>query len=177
MNLEDLVPHPENPRTITEEAMGGLMRSLDEFGDISGIVWNRRDGYLVAGHQRLAALRERFGSGLQMQDGAIVAPDGERFPVRVVDWDEERARAARIIANNPRIAGDWTDAAYGQIDAVVEAFPEFEDAFRLDELRLDLPGLSPSPEPVTLDDGGSGDASAPTVVCPKCGFEFEWEAR
>jgi len=56
-SLADLRAASYNPREITQEALEGLGHSLEEFGDISGIVWNKRTGHLVAGHQRVEALR------------------------------------------------------------------------------------------------------------------------
>lgn len=49
----DLQPAPYNPRTITEEQLDRLGRSMQEFGDLSGIVYNRRSGRIIGGHQRL----------------------------------------------------------------------------------------------------------------------------
>ena len=59
MKLEDLKPAPRNPRRISAEAMGALGHSLDAFGDLSSICWNRRSGHLVAGHQRMTALKAK----------------------------------------------------------------------------------------------------------------------
>ena len=78
MKLSDLKPAPYNPRTITPEAVQALQVSLSEFGDISGIVWNKRTKHLVAGHQRLEALKKKHGDKLAIQDGALVAPGGMR---------------------------------------------------------------------------------------------------
>ena len=108
MQLTDLKPAPYNPRKVDDQALAGLARSIEEFGDISGIVWNRRTGHLVTGHQRLAALRAEHGDRLSVRgsdaDGwALVVPGGEVIPIRIVDWDENRERAANVTANNPHI--------------------------------------------------------------------------
>ena len=55
-SIPDLKPAPYNPREITADALKRLQRSVEEFGDISGIVWNRQTGNMVSGHQRLKAL-------------------------------------------------------------------------------------------------------------------------
>lgn len=52
-SIDDLKPDPGNPRGIEEPAAAGLRMSLQAFGDIGGLVWNRQTGELVAGHQRV----------------------------------------------------------------------------------------------------------------------------
>lgn len=105
-SIEDLRPAPYNPRRISKYAAKALSRSLEKFGDISGIVWNKRTGNLVCGHQRVEELR---GMGASFVDGSVVAPNGECFRVRIVNWDDTQERAANIVANNPHIAGEFTD--------------------------------------------------------------------
>jgi site-specific DNA-methyltransferase (adenine-specific)/modification methylase len=109
LTIDDLRPAPYNPRRIEQTAADGLQTSMARFGDLSGIVWNQRSGCLVAGHQRVAQLREL---GAVMVDGALcVSVQGEvrRFPVRVVDWGEVDEKAANVAANNQAIAGVFTD--------------------------------------------------------------------
>jgi len=53
MELTDIKSAGYNPRTITDEQLKMLNKSLQTFGDLSGIVYNRRTGNLVGGHQRL----------------------------------------------------------------------------------------------------------------------------
>jgi len=45
--IDDLKADPKNPRKISPEALDGLRYSLGEFGDLSGLVWNKRTGTLV----------------------------------------------------------------------------------------------------------------------------------
>ena len=157
-SLEDLKPAPYNPREISQEAAKGLSASIAQFGDISGLVWNRRSGHVVAGHQRLAALKEL---------GAIVYGDPPRiviegcalmddaFAIRVVDWDEPTEKAANIAANNPHTSGVFVDDGLQEIlDSIQPVLPEFEE-LRLDllveeEREIDLPGGEPM-EPPSLD--------------------------
>ncbi len=107
MKLSDLKPAPYNPRTISAEALSALQTSLGEFGDLSGVTWNKATGHLVAGHQRLEALKKKHGNKLAIKDGAIVTPAGETFPVRVVDWPEAKEKAANLAANSPFLAGSF----------------------------------------------------------------------
>lgn len=56
MNVADLMPSSYNPRTITDEKLMMLGKAMQEFGDLSGIVFNIRTGQLIGGHQRIKHL-------------------------------------------------------------------------------------------------------------------------
>ena len=151
-SVADLRGAPFNPRSMTREALEGLRRSLHEFGDISGMVWNRRSGNLVCGHQRLAALREAHGDGLKFEDGAVVTPAGERYPVRMVEWDFVREKAANLAANNPLLMGEFTADAAALAREVGAVDGELLAGLRLDDLAAggeeETAGEEPRPMPV-----------------------------
>jgi hypothetical protein len=133
--LADLKPAPYNPRTISEEALRGLKKSLSEFGDLSGITFNTRTGHLISGHQRVKALTEEHGD-LEIKDGRITLPGGDELPVRLVEWEVEKEKLANLAANNPRIQGDWSD----DIEEMLRDLPAdelFED-LNLDQLLEDV---------------------------------------
>lgn len=50
-----LDPNPRNPRVIAPERITELKQALALFGDLGGIVFNRRTGRTVGGHQRIQA--------------------------------------------------------------------------------------------------------------------------
>lgn len=142
MKLSDLKAWERNPRTIDEPSADGLRESIQRFGDISGIVVNRRNGALVAGHQRAEQARELCGGGdpdIVMMDDDIGHFDvgGERFSVRFVDWDSSMHAAANVAANNPFIAGDFTDEIEDFMRDVEKESAELFESLRLDELLLD----------------------------------------
>jgi hypothetical protein len=153
-----LVADPENPRHITDENLAGLEASVEDFGDLSGIVFNERTGQLVCGHQRVLALKRAGAVEMQEVDERrwrLVHPKtGEEFPVRRVDWPAEKQRLANLTANNPHVAGEFTAAALAQLRALEDdaAFA----ALRLDELQTSLRDDFP-------DDGaGGGDGGGNT---------------
>lgn len=110
-SLDQLNEAPYNPRTIDPKAAAGLAASLRKFGDLSGIVWNRRSGNLICGHQRWKQLRTEYGKELTFdkERQVVVAPDGSEWPVRVVDWHLTKEKAANVAANNTFIQGDFDD--------------------------------------------------------------------
>jgi ParB-like chromosome segregation protein Spo0J len=56
--LSELIPAPYNPRAISPEALAGLRGSVERFGLVEPVVWNRRTGRVVGGHQRLKVLQQ-----------------------------------------------------------------------------------------------------------------------
>ena len=55
-SLSQLSGNPKNPRRISEKKLELLKRALGEFGDLSGIIFNRTTKHLVGGHQRVMVL-------------------------------------------------------------------------------------------------------------------------
>jgi ParB-like chromosome segregation protein Spo0J len=52
-----------NPRTINDGAMKGLEASMDRWGLVQPIVWNKRTNNVVGGHQRLDRPNKRIDCG------------------------------------------------------------------------------------------------------------------
>ena len=106
MKVKDLKPNPMNPRKITEQKLRMLRKSMEEFGDLSGIVFNRRSGQIIGGHQRLKHLdpdweivkKKTEDSVGTVAIGHIITPKGN-WTYREVDWPEEKEIAANIAAN------------------------------------------------------------------------------
>ncbi len=113
-----LTPDPANPRKISEEQKQRLLKSIEAYGDLSGIVFNRRTRLLVGGHQRSSL----FGPECQIEAkyfnnpdkhgtigmGYIILKDGSRHSYREVDWPKEKAMAANIAANAH--GGEWEES-------------------------------------------------------------------
>ena len=134
--LSELKPAPYNPRTIPETAAKGLATSLQEFGDISGIVFNIRTGHLVTGHQRIQQLKRIYGD-LELKDDLIVTPDGHTFKVRFVDWDEDREKLANLVANNPHIQGTFTSEVNDIVAELVNKDAELVSNLLVDVIHVD----------------------------------------
>jgi hypothetical protein len=109
MKVSDLKHNPRNPRKITDERLTMLEKSMRQFGDLSGIVFNAKTGQLVGGHQRSKKINGAEEIVIEQRlkkktsQGTIafghVDYEGERFAVRVVDWDQKTEKAANIAAN------------------------------------------------------------------------------
>ena len=88
----ELKPDPTNPNRMDPSDKKRMARSLDEFGDLSGVILNRRTGLLVGGHQRVDVLAELGEKQSDFQHGPI----GLRLPARAdsfhMDEDAQKAR-------------------------------------------------------------------------------------
>ena len=135
MPLADLLPAGYNPRKMSPAAMAGLKASLEKFGELGGIVFNRRLGRLAGGHQRVKAL---------------VACGETHADVRVVDLDESDEKALNLTLNNPAIGGDWAGAELAAL--LEESQATLGDLFK--DLRLDVLWDFAEKQPPP---GGSGD--------------------
>lgn len=175
MRAADLKPNEQNPRKISPKKLEMLRASLAEFGDLSGIVFNRRSKQLIGGHQRAQILPpdaevvlthqyKRPTSQGTVAEGHIVLA-GERYAYREVDFDEQRERAANIAAN--RAAGDW------DMSALKIWMRELDDGiFDLDLTMFDVDDrLKFAPDPV--DGPKEKTTFVKTCMCPKCGHEFK----
>lgn len=153
-SLDDLAAAAYNPRRISDEAASGLRASVQRFGDVSGIVFNRRTGHLVSGHQRVEQLRSLGASVVSDEGHTWVEHNGERFLIRTVDWDPSTETAANITANNPHIAGEFTDGLQPLLDELADNMTVEEmGELRLDELpakissETSMPDEAPPEEP------------------------------
>lgn len=113
---------PYNPRTITEKALGGLKNSVGKFGLVEPIIWNKKSGNLVGGHQRLKTLSEDADTD-----------------VIVVDLDEKDEKALNLALNNPHTAGEWSSKLGELLNELQVDVPELTMDLNLDELRVDIP--------------------------------------
>ncbi|MCS6978104.1 MAG: ParB N-terminal domain-containing protein [Gemmatales bacterium] len=109
--VEMLRPAPYNPRQDLEPddpRYRKLRRSLRRFGLVEPLVWNRRTGHVVGGHQRLKILREL---------------GWRQVPVSVVDLDPDRERALNLMLNNRAAQSDWNVARLREVLEQLEASP------------------------------------------------------
>ena len=56
--LKELKPAPYNPRQSTEKQETQLKRSLEKFGVVEPIIFNKQTGFIVGGHFRVRELKK-----------------------------------------------------------------------------------------------------------------------
>ena len=94
IKLSELNPASYNPRTITNEELKKLEKSITEYGYIEPIIWNNNTKNVVGGHQRLKILSK------------IMKPD-EELDVVVIDIPLDKEKALNLALN--KISGEWDD--------------------------------------------------------------------
>ncbi len=150
--VTDLVPAPYNPRVTLkpgDAAFEKLKRSLDEFDLVQPIVWNRRTGHVVGGHQRLEVLKQQGHAAVDCV---------------VVDLTLEREKALNITLNNASVASDWDPDKLLSVLDDLHDLPDFDATLTgFDEQQLADLVLAPAPP----GPGGwapPGDAEADDTV-------------
>ncbi|WP_373844754.1 site-specific DNA-methyltransferase [Clostridium sp.] len=91
--VEKLNPSKYNPRKDLKPGdpeYEKLKKSIETFGYVEPVIWNKRTGSIVGGHQRFKILKERGEKDIECV---------------VVDMDESEEKALNIALN--KVSGDW----------------------------------------------------------------------
>lgn len=182
----DLVPASYNPRKITDEQLARLGGAMEAFGDLSGLVVNRRTGHIIGGHQRVKHLSpdatihitEEHESPTSTGTVAVgfVEHAGERWTFREVDVDETTEVAMNIAAN--KHGGEFETGLLAPLLSELDAGGFEMDLTGFDESELER--LLVDPEHAsgseTLLDQAVQLRPAREYVVVMCETEEEWEA-
>lgn len=91
---------------------------------------------------------EEYGD-IEIKDDKITLPSGEIFQIRRVDWEEDKAIAANIAANNPHISGAFTPDLLLILEEIEINTPELFQELNLEPLKLDLGETYPKSREMT----------------------------
>ena len=128
IKVEQLIPADYNPRKDLQPGDSeyeNIKRSLEEFGYVDPVIWNKTTGRVVGGHQRLKVLASMGRSEVECV---------------VVELNEEKEKALNVALN--KISGDWdkeklailiTDLDASDFDVSLTGF----DAAEIDDLIKD----------------------------------------
>jgi DNA modification methylase len=93
LKTELLIPADYNPRKDLKPGdpeYEKLKRSIEQFGYVEPVIWNKTTGHVVGGHQRLKVL---LNMGITEVECVVI------------EMDEEKEKALNIALN--KISGDW----------------------------------------------------------------------
>ncbi len=142
-----------NPRKISDEQLNLLKNHMEELGDLSGIVYCRKQKAYVGGNQRSRILEgaevkvvEKFDEPTAQKTVLLGYVDykGERFNYREVEFTKEQFEKANIVANNDGGEFDWDALDSWNGDLLKEWGMELPD-------RYDIPMVE---NPDALGKGG-----------------------
>lgn len=159
VKLADVKLRPDNPRAISDNALEGLRRSLDRFGYVEPIVWNKTTGHIVGGHQRYFVLVEAGVTEVKMV---------------VVEMPLEEELAANMTLNNPEIEGTWSDEAADLLHQVETTDADLFNSLNMDALKTSLEGKTPKIDPADAANAGKKEPQGDTE-CPCC--HHKWNIR
>lgn len=121
--VSQINPAPYNPRLDLKPGdpdYEKLKKSIDEFGCVEILVWNKRTGTLVSGHQRFKVLKAR---GVQDVEASVV------------DLPLEKEKVLNLSLN--KIRGDWNDEKLADLLQELCKLPDFDETlsgFGIDEI-------------------------------------------
>ncbi|GGB41632.1 adenine methyltransferase [Lentibacillus populi] len=163
--IDDLIPVEYNPRLDLQpgdKEYEKLKQSIHEFGYVEPLVWNKRTGNLVGGHQRLKILL----------DQGVTSVD-----VSVVDMDITKEKALNIALN--KVSGGWDDEKLAELLRELSDTPlGFEitgfEQNELNELIGGLPSDTEINDPVE-DDNFDVDAAVENITEPETEYGDVWK--
>lgn len=122
VELQKLNAAAYNPRIKLEPGMEEyekLKKSIETFGDVEPIVWNKTTGNVVGGHQRLQVLKD-LGY--------------KKATVSVVEMDEAAEKRLNLALNKAR--GDWDGEKLESLLAEMEPDALDVSGFGADEVAI-----------------------------------------
>lgn len=111
--VDELIPQAINPRTITDKQMSDLKKSLKKFG-LAEIPAIDTDGTILAGHQRVKALK-------------LLGKGSEQIDVRIPNRKLTKAEADQYLISSNKLGGDWDFEALKSFDLDLLADSGFDD--------------------------------------------------
>lgn len=123
-----IIEHPQNPRTIDDDARKKLKNKMKDVGLMQPIIVNKTTGYLLGGHQRLGSLDalERYKPGT----------NNYSLDVAVVTVDVKTELEMLVFLNNPSSQGTWNLA--GLADMALGDFGVNLDGMGFDKADVEL---------------------------------------
>lgn len=115
--IEALKAADYNPRGMVPEAFQGLKNSLKKFGLVDPLIFNKKTGVLISGHQRLKAAKEL---------GLV------QIPVIELELDPNEEKALNVSLNNPLIQGFFSD----DINEIIKEISSSLGAQLVEDLNL-----------------------------------------
>ena len=112
--VSELIPHPKNPRHLTDGQRARLLESIDKF-NLAEIPAINTDNMILAGHQRITLLKE-LGRG------------DEEIDVRVPNRTLTPEEADEYLLRSNRNTGEWDFEKLADFDMSMLSHVGFDDS-------------------------------------------------
>jgi len=148
--VDELLPHPENPRRSDVAAVASSIEANGFYGAVLAQLSTRR---IIAGHGRWAAAK---------QLGA------ESVPVLWLDVDDDRALRILLADNRTSDLAVWDDSALAELLASLDDDGGLDGTAFSDDALAKLLAEASSPESFAQIDPNLDTEHR----CPRCGYEW-----
>lgn len=132
IKVKDINPADYNPRKITDDELGKLETSINEFGFVDPIIINLKNNRIVGGHQRFKIIQKEGIDELNLLKLGNVGWAFVETDLKVKDGNYEKA--LNIALN--KISGEWDT---GKLDIILDdlAFEGFDVSLTGFDVDLD----------------------------------------
>lgn len=154
--IENLIPHPKNPRIHPDKAIDSIEKSIKEFGWTNPILLSD-DGYILAGHARLKAAKQ---AGIKTLPTIQIPLSGDKATAYLIADNKLNELTEWDIPELADLLVDLKD-----IDPDIIGFTENE-YLELTQGEIDLGEID-------LGGNDSQQDNGEIISCPKCGFKWE----
>jgi len=162
IDVDSLIPYPNNPKKHPEQQIDKIAGSIQEFGFTQPVVVDK-NSQIIIGHGRVKAAKKL---------------DMDKIPViERSDLTKAEVKALRL-ADNRVAESDWeAESLAVELEEIDEVGGDLE-ATGFDEIEIngfiEEPDIDSFVEEDNSDDGvEESNSDENYVVCPNCGEEFE----
>ena len=152
--IDELKYAPYNPRKISPDEYEKLKKSIEKFGLVEPLVWNKRTKHVVGGNQRLKVLKDLGFTIVNVVE---------------VDLDLETEKALNLALN--KISGEW------DLEKLEDVLRDLKSTELIDFTGFELEEIEEILQEVDLDEffREPEEDEKPRVIthtCPNCGAVF-----
>lgn len=174
LKLSDITPYPDNPRTISAEAINAVSESLNQFGYLQPLVVDENN-VLIIGHTRYSAMRRH---GVQRVEVLQVTglTSAQVQQLRIADnrtgeftsWDHDALESEFDALDSQLLNTLFPELAPADLDAIENDTP---DTGSDDFVDLDLSNVDDSYN--DNDNDNTPQHGTTEAVCPHCYHSWE----
>ena len=162
--IDELIPASYNPRKDLQQEdkeYQKIKKSIQEFGYVEPVIYNKTTGIVVGGHQRLKVLKE-LGY--------------DEIDVVEIEVTNKQEKALNIALN--KIEGQWDktmlkdlleDLDDGSLDMELTGFDDWEIEQLMTQYHVDEEEL----DKFFQEEQEPKEKEPKSITCPHCGEEFE----